>query len=58
MLSSMKHEKPPCTTLVAARDLFEEENVRFYGGGIPDVFLDGGRVTDSAVDKLLTWESG
>ena len=57
MLSSMKKGEAPRTTLEAARDLFGEENVRFYGGGIPDVFLDGGRVTDSAVDKLLTWES-
>ena len=26
----------------AARDIFGPENVRFYGGGIPNVFLDGG----------------
>ena len=57
MLSHMKMGKPPRTTLEAARDLFKKEHVRFYGGGIPDVFLDGGRVTDSAVEKLLTWES-
>ena len=57
MLSSMKKGESPRTTLEAARDLFGKDNVRFYGGGIPDVFLDGGRVTDSAVDKLLTWES-
>ena len=36
--------------------LFGATNVRYYGGGIPDVFLDGGSVTDSAVDRLLTWE--
>ena len=48
--------KAPRATLEAARDLFGEENVRFYGGGIPNVFLDGDRVTDSAVNKLLTWE--
>ena len=57
MLSRMEHEQSLRTTLEAARDLFGEENVRFYGGSIPDVFLDGGQVTDSAVDKLLTWES-
>ena len=57
MLSSMKKGEPPRTTLKAACDLFGKKNVRFYGGSIPDVFLDGGRVTDSAVDKLLTWES-
>ena len=57
MLPSMKKGESPRTTLEAARDLFGKDNVRFYGGGIPDVFLDGGRVTDSAVEKLLTWES-
>ena len=55
MLRDMDEGKPPRTTLEAARDLFGERNVRFYGGGIPNVFLDGGGVTDSAVDKLLTW---
>ena len=25
--------------------------------GVPNVFLGGGRMTDSAVDKLLTWEN-
>ena len=55
MLRDMDEGKPPRTTLEAARDLFGERNVRFYGGGIPNVFLDGGGVTASAVDKLLTW---
>ena len=53
----IKCEKSPRTTLEAAGDLFGKENVRFYGGGIPNVFLDGGRVTDSAVDDLLIWKS-
>ena len=57
MLSDMEKGEAPRTTLEAARDLFGEKHVRFYGGGIPNVFLDGGRVTDSAVDKLLTWKS-
>ena len=57
-LSSMEIGCPPRSTLEAARDLFEQENVRFYGGGIPEVFLgDEDRVTDSAVDKLLNWEN-
>ena len=42
-------------TLKAAQELFEKEHVRFYGGGIPNVFLDGERVTDSTVDRLLDW---
>ena len=56
MLPKMAEGKAPRTTLEAAGDLFGKENVRFYGDGIPNVFLDGGRVTDSAVNKLLTWE--
>ena len=56
MLERMTDGLAPRTTLEAARDLFGEANVRFYGGGIPNVFLDGGRVTDAAVNKLLTWE--
>ena len=56
MLPSMEVENAPRTTLEAARDLFGESNVRFYGGGIPDVFLSGGSgVMDAAVEKLLTW---
>ena len=42
-------------TLEAARDLFGPDNVRFFGGGIPQVFLEGGRVTPLAVERLLTW---
>lgn len=57
-LEGMGREGPPRTTLEAAQDLFGEKNVRFYGGGIPNVFLEGGRVTDLAVEKLLTWEGG
>ena len=56
MLEHMPDGLPPRTTLEAARDLFGEANVRLYGGGIPDVFLDGVGVTDAAVNKLLTWE--
>ncbi|HUJ20412.1 MAG TPA: hypothetical protein VLX58_02770 [Bryobacteraceae bacterium] len=38
----------------AAREVFGE-NVRFYGGGIPQVFLDGGVATDAKLDRLLEW---
>lgn len=41
----------------AARDIFGEENVRFYGGGIPEVFLDRGKVTDLRLQHLLNWDS-
>ena len=40
-----------------AQGLFGRENVRFYGGGIPQVFLDGANVTDSAVERLIGWDS-
>jgi len=39
----------------AAHDIFGEDNVRFYGGGVPNVFLDGGRATDAKLEQLLTW---
>ena len=55
-LSNLDAGKPPRTTLEAAHDLFGGDNVRFYGGGIPEVFLEGGRVTNAALDRLLTWE--
>lgn len=43
------------TAVGAARDLFGPENVRFYGGGVPDVFLESGAVDDRAVERLLNW---
>ena len=40
-----------------ARDVFNAENVRFFGAGIPDVFLEGGAgVTAHAVERFLSWE--
>ena len=56
IMESLDSRKSPRSTLEAARDLFGEDNVRFYGAGIPQVFLDGGEVTDSAVERLLNWE--
>ena len=46
------HEK---TAVGAARDLFGRDNVRYYGGGVPEVFLEGGTVQDRAVERLLVW---
>lgn len=46
----------PNSPLKGAVELFGEDNVRVYGGGIPQVFLDGDRVTDAAVERLLNWE--
>ena len=56
MSSRMPHGMAPRTTLEVASELFGACNVRFYGGGIPNVFLSGGSVTDAAVEQLLTWE--
>jgi len=43
------------TAVGAACDLFGAKNVRYYGGGVPDVFLEGGTVIDRAVERLLAW---
>ena len=40
-----------------AQDVFGPDNVRFFGGGVPSVFLDGGaRVSACAVERLLVWD--
>ncbi len=50
-------ELPSCQdTVKAASDVFGRDNVRYYGGGIPNVFMDGDEVTDAAVDRLLKWD--
>jgi hypothetical protein len=42
----------------AAWDIFGKDRVRFFGGGVPNVFLDGGgKVTQQKVDYLLDWSS-
>ena len=47
---------PEGTPVRSALDIFGEDNVRFYGGGIPNVLLDGsGAVSAQRVDDLLTW---
>ncbi len=56
IIENLDSGKSPRPTLEAAQDLFGKENVRFYGAGIPQVLLDGGEVTDSAVERLLNWE--
>ena len=56
-LKTMDKSCPPGRTLEAARGLFGKENVRFYGGGIPQVFLgNGNTVTESAMAQLLDWD--
>lgn len=58
LLEEMKQSKPcepPATTLQAARDLFGKENVRFYGGGIPNVFCDGNTASREKFNRLINW---
>ena len=50
-----KTKLPKDTAVCAARDIFGPKNVRFYGGGVPDVFLEDGMVQDRAVERLLVW---
>ena len=52
----LQTREPLPEIVTRARELFGPDNVRFFGAGIPDVFLDGGAVvTADAVDRLLTW---
>lgn len=39
----------------AARDIFGDDNVRFFGGGVPNVFLENGVATEDALNRLLQW---
>jgi hypothetical protein len=41
----------------AACDIFGEKNVRFFGGGVPKVFLERDTVTQAKLELLLTWDS-
>lgn len=41
--------------ITAARDIFGNDNVRFFGGGVPDVFLENGVATENALNRLLKW---
>lgn len=54
--SALKNSKD--SVVRAAKDVFGDGNVRFYGGGIPEVFLDGARrATRHTLDQLLDWSS-
>jgi len=56
---SQERGRGACCTIVdkaAARDIVGEDNIRFYGGGIPDVFLDaGGQAIAGKLEQLLNW---
>lgn len=43
------------STVRAAIDIFGRNNVRFFGGGVPDVFLEAGVASEAALERLLNW---
>lgn len=48
--------RPKDHVVDAAREIFGKDNVRFYGGGAPNVFLDeAGRATQDKLKQLLEW---
>jgi hypothetical protein len=58
LLTEMKLKNPcesPATTLQAACDIFGKANVRFYGGGIPNVFCDGETASKEKFNRLINW---
>lgn len=57
LLHSMEKGIAPRTTLEAARDLFGRDNVRFFGGGIPQVFCDGDTASPRRFQQLIDWTS-
>jgi len=55
LLCQMAKGETPRTTLEAARDLFGRENVRFFGGGIPQVFCEGDAASPHRFQQLIHW---
>jgi hypothetical protein len=41
----------------AAFEVFGRDNVRYYGGGVPNVFLENGTPTAARLTKLLAWNA-
>jgi hypothetical protein len=44
-------------TVTAARDIFGSDNIRYFGGGCPDVFLEGGEISEAKLNYLLEWQT-
>lgn len=57
LLHSMEKGIAPRTTLEAARDLFGRDNVRYFGGGIPQVFCEGDTASPHRFQQLIDWAS-
>jgi hypothetical protein len=50
-----KQDVPVPSVVNAASDLFGRENVRYFGRGVPEVFLEEHGVSEKALEGLLTW---
>lgn len=57
LINNLEKGTTPRTTLEAACDLFGTENVRFYGGGIPQVFCEGDTPSSSRFEQLINWHA-
>jgi len=55
VIDKMPQGTSPRTTLEAARDIFGEDNVRFYGGGIPQIFCEGNQPSAQRLHELIHW---
>ena len=55
-LNVMIQSLPEAHPVKAARDIFGKDKVRFYGGGVPNVFLEGEQATNAALERLLNWD--
>ena len=55
LLPTMEKGVAPRTTLEAARDLFGHKNVRFFGGGFPQVFCEGDTASPLRFQQLINW---
>ncbi len=56
-LARLRGALPESSPIHAACDIFGGANVRFFGGGVPNVFLDKGKVTPAKLQELLVWKS-
>jgi len=57
LIDVMEKGLSPRTTLESARDIFGRDKVRFYGGGIPQVFCEGEQASSSRLEQLINWNS-
>jgi hypothetical protein len=56
-LAGLREALPESSPVHAACDIFGGANVRFFGGGVPNVFLNKGKVTQAKLEALFVWNS-